>query len=800
MTDPNQTTRYFPFDRQRLKIVLFAIISIAIFTISLLFFVLSVNKPYMGTTLILKDGQWKVESIDINGLAKSAGIEVGDTPTEINGQPGPVFLEKYHAVGEVFGLVIKDITVVDNQGQIKQASLENSNPSVPSLIEVNAWFIISFICWMTGFYVFYRKPQNITARLLCICSLTFGLALSAEMAAEREIQFALPIVVIASVTAPWLLLHFFIILPEERSHLQTNKLLYLLYIIPLATVILFPVVGYADGQPLPFFRSFRLLEYGVAFVAAGGVATLNYFQARSPRTRQQMKMVLIACLASIIPFMILSIVPEAIWGRIIVPTGLSVLFLVFIPIGMGVAVLTNRLLDIDVVIRRGVVYGLITLVIATILSAAIFLVIGFQKTINIPEQILISLLLGALATALFGPTKNGVEKLVDKVLYKDRYDYRQIIQSFSTSLESLREFTDISRLIVGTPVKTLNLSGGCLFIKTQSGPFSISTAQGTFSDFGKQNQLADLVARRGIDIEFPNSASSADPDVAFLIPLIAQEKEVGVLCLSQKVSRQKFSPDDIFLLQGLSTVSAVVLQSAMLSRDVSLRDTFVSIASHELRTPLTSIIGYSELLLYRDPPDITRKQWLKVVIENGHKIASIVDDLLNVSRIQSGKINLKLEIIKADDIINDVLAIIKESSPKHEFMVDIEPNLPSIFVDRDKLGQVIDNLLSNAIKYSPGGGHITLSAYHEMPRHRVVLKVADEGIGIAPEDKSLLFTTFHRIQRPETLGIRGSGLGLYIVKEWSEAMGGEVWLESVLNKGSTFYVAFPVSEANDTKQ
>ena len=121
-----------------------------------------------------------------------------------------------------------------------------------------------------------------------------------------------------------------------------------------------------------------------------------------------------------------------------------------------------------------------------------------------------------------------------------------------------------------------------------------------------------------------------------------------------------------------------------------------------------------------------------------------------------------------------------------------------MLVDRDKFGQVMGNLLSNAVKYSPGGGRITLSAHNDLQQRRIVVSVADEGIGIGSADKDSLFTTFHRIQRPETQGIRGSGLGLYIAKQWTEAMGGEIWLESELNKGSTFFVAIPTQDYKGT--
>jgi signal transduction histidine kinase len=236
----------------------------------------------------------------------------------------------------------------------------------------------------------------------------------------------------------------------------------------------------------------------------------------------------------------------------------------------------------------------------------------------------------------------------------------------------------------------------------------------------------------------------------------------------------------------------------MLIRDVSMRDTFVSVASHELRTPLTSIMGYADLLLRRDPPDITRKRWLENILDNSQRISAIVDDLLNVSRIRSGRASIKLEKVSLSDVLEEALSLSRESTERHEFVVDIEPDFPDVLVDRDKFNQVVGNLLSNAVKYSPNGGRITLSAHNEPSEHRIIMSVADEGIGIGPEDRDLLFTTFHRIQRPETHGIRGSGLGLYIAKAWTEAMGGEIWLESELNRGSTFFIAFPTQVSSQT--
>jgi len=783
-------------DREQLRIVLFALFAFCILAVSLTFFALSIGKPYMGIRISNNNQGWAVEIADANGSASEAGIREGDRPVEVNGQPAQMFLEKYEKDSVIFGLLIRELTVVDDHGQLKSIALKDSSLSLQSLISQIIMSITCLVFWITGFYVFFKRPKNIAALLLCSCGLALGLSLGGNIAAERAIPTAVHWEIVASTVGPWLLLHFFLVLPEERTRLRANSLVYLIYLPAILTLVFYPLIGYADGQPLPLFRSIRWFEIGVGFLAAAGVAVFNYFHTASIRTRQQMKIVLISCLVAVVPFLVLSVLPEVIWGRTIIYSGFSVLLIVFIPLGMGYAVVTQKLMDIDVVIRRSVIYGLVSLVMAVILSAAIIPIVVSQELLGVPEEIALALAFGGVAAVLFGPTKKGIETLVDRLFYKDRYDYRQIIQSLSISLNSLKDFADISRLIVGTTVNTLNLAGGCLFVKAQSGSFEVGTTQGTYSDTSKQRQLLTLISKRSHMIEFPNSASTACSDLAFLIPLVAAEKEIGILCLSQKTTRQGFSSDDLFLLQGIASVAAIALHSAALIRDVSIRDNFVSIASHELRTPLTSIVGYTDLLLRRDPPEVTRKQWLKNIFDNSQRITAMVDDLLNVTRIQSGKAGLKLERVKLYDAFREQLSMIRESTDKHEFVVDIEPDLPDVLVDRDKFGQVLGNLLSNAIKYSPNGGRITISAHDDPQRHRIVVSVADEGIGIGPEDRDSLFTTFHRIQRPETQGIRGSGLGLYIAKEWTEVMGGEIWLEGELNKGSTFFVAIPTQNSD----
>jgi signal transduction histidine kinase len=789
MNKPDYFARFSRLWRKYSMLALISALATVIIGLSVFYFSFSFNKPIMGLTLDLNDSGWLVKSIDPNGVAHRSQIESGDTPITINGQPAESFLAPYTQQGYVIGALIKDIFVAGADGQIKHATT-STRPTFQAKMELAVLILTALIFWVVGLFVFFKQPQKKAARLLCLDSLCFGLILSSNVAGERLLPGSMELSVTAALIGPWLLLHFFLILPEDRVTLQKSRRLYLIYLIPLATIIMFLTIGIADGQPLPWYYNVRMIEIALVLLAAIVTAILNYTVAASPRTKQQMKIIATSSLMALMPFILFFIIPDLLLQHKFLPTGYLMFFIGFIPLGMGYAVVTHRLLDIDIIIRRSMIYGLISVAMALVLAAGIVPVMSKGQG-NLGLEIITAMVLGIIGTILFGPLKNAFEKIVDRFFYRDRYDYRRIIQRLNLSLNNYQEISDISRLIVGTCLRTLNLAGASLIIQGQSKLFDVNASEGSFSDSEKQSKLLALVYKRNPRYEFPSPAAPDNPDLAFFIPLISYDKEIGFLCISPKITRQDFSSDDIYLLQGLSSVAATALQSAMLIRAVSLRDTFVSIASHELRTPLTSIIGYTDLLMRKDMPPETRQIWLKNILDNGQKIADMVDDLLNVTRIQSGKINLKMNQIDLSEVITERLPLYQESTNIHTFSIDLPPDLPKITVDRDKTWQIIGNLLSNAIKYSPRGGNITISARHDSPNNRVVFSVKDEGLGISPQDEATLFKTFHRVQRPETRGIRGSGLGLYIVKEWAEAMGGDVWLRSQLNQGSTFFVSFP---------
>jgi signal transduction histidine kinase len=223
-----------------------------------------------------------------------------------------------------------------------------------------------------------------------------------------------------------------------------------------------------------------------------------------------------------------------------------------------------------------------------------------------------------------------------------------------------------------------------------------------------------------------------------------------------------------------------------------LQGEFVSIVSHELRNPLTGIVGYAELMLVSEPSADERRTWLARIHAEAERMSRLVDQLLDMSRVESGRIQVARQPVDVAAVVHDVLAPFRAAAADHTFREELVEPLPRASADPEKLAQVLLNLVSNAVKYSPAGGAITVEARPVDGQLRI--SVSDQGLGIPPEHLSRLFGRFHRVEEADRKGIRGTGLGLYITHQLVELQGGRVWVESPgRGQGSTFHVELPIA-------
>jgi len=238
--------------------------------------------------------------------------------------------------------------------------------------------------------------------------------------------------------------------------------------------------------------------------------------------------------------------------------------------------------------------------------------------------------------------------------------------------------------------------------------------------------------------------------------------------------------------------------NAELDQAGKLKDQFLANVSHELRTPLNSVIGFSDLLLTMASPDSpltdTQRDYLETIARNGRHLLDLINELLDLSKIAAGRMELRLEPLALDALFREVADTVRAQLEARKHKLAIEPLREALIVtaDRGRLRQVLLNLLSNAIKFTTDGGRIALSA--QLAGDRVRVAVSDSGIGIAPDDQEKLFQEFVQLDGSPSRRYEGTGLGLALSKRLVELQGGAIGVESQLGKGSTFWFTVPRSE------
>lgn len=231
-------------------------------------------------------------------------------------------------------------------------------------------------------------------------------------------------------------------------------------------------------------------------------------------------------------------------------------------------------------------------------------------------------------------------------------------------------------------------------------------------------------------------------------------------------------------------------------KNQEIRDHFISVTSHELRTPMTVIRGYIEIMLQGVPGAINQSQreYLEKILRSVKDLIAFVNDTLDLSKIQSGELEIILEPLPLVKIVHDVANILQELFDDAGVRLVVPDNELTAIADRAQLSRVLTNLLSNAMKFTPPGGEVRIDVFEQ--EGEAVIAVKDNGIGMSEEDQKVLFQKYAQIESKWVSKMRGTGLGLAISKDLVERMKGKIWVESQLNKGSTFYVSLGLATSS----
>lgn len=506
------------------------------------------------------------------------------------------------------------------------------------------------------------------------------------------------------------------------------------------------------------------------------------------------------------------------------------------------AIVKHRLLDIRLVVARAVAYALLVTIIATFFTGSTVLITSLllKQSTNI-EQILIYAVLTLIVAFVFQPLRNFFEKVTDKIFFKQDYDFNGLLSSLTKVMAEKILIDDIAHSLLTKIIEEIRITRGA-FVLTDGGKIFVSETQGYKEEpkFSEKDVFSIQALDKNLVFEEVEEGPAKELmrklDVTIVIPLKTQVDHVGILLLGEKASGEIYSAKDIKVLEIFSPEAAISFENAKSVEKIrrfnitlkeqverathelknaneqlksldKLKDEFLSIASHDLRTPMTAIRSYLWMVLNGRAGEIknpTMKRYLDITYSSSERMIALINDLLNVSRIEAGRVEMNFEEAALKPIVDQVFAEImsKASEKAIELKYDGVPKLPLVVIDKQRFPEILQNLVGNAIKFTKEKGTITISAKPSEERGFVEISVKDNGVGLSKEDQEKLFRKYGRLDSSYTAAASsgGTGLGLYITKNYVELHGGRIWVESEIGKGTTFKFTLHAAGPNTIRE
>ncbi|MEZ4591233.1 MAG: GAF domain-containing protein [Chloroflexota bacterium] len=413
---------------------------------------------------------------------------------------------------------------------------------------------------------------------------------------------------------------------------------------------------------------------------------------------------------------------------------------------------------------------------------------------------------------LLAQTDEALQKSVDELF---------LLQQLDRDLSTTLNLDNVLNLTLDRMLSIYQGVAGAIALVNEEGEIFRKVTRG----YDQQDVLPDknkLSAKTGligqvIQTKQPHYAPNVHEDENYVIahfstlsqmtlPFINKQELIGVIAIESDVL-DNYSEVDLETAVRITNHAAAAIANAILYEKVNeanqAKSEFVSMVSHELKTPMTSLRGYTDLLLSGMTGKLTDQQqnFLEIMAANIRRMSQQIQDLTDISRIETGQLHIELAPISFVNVVNETMQTVKGLCDEKEIRVHLElpDELPLILADKGRMVQVLTNLLSNACKYSPPNTDVSLNFMPRMMPHpesgamqpMVWCRVQDHGYGISPQDLEKLFTKFFRSDDPNIRQAKGTGLGLSITKGIIELHGGEIWVESEVGKGTSFQFTIP---------
>ena len=632
--------------------------------------------------------------------------------------------------------------------------------------------------------------------------------------------------------APVFFLRFSILFPSNLN-MKTKAVFKSLYIVGalLALALSLVFIVYSKNETLELMRVYILLfDISSVFIVLLVLSAISVFIHTYTTTtietdRKKLRWIILGFIMGPLGYLVFWVIPSRIWNRPLLPEAIVLLLVAFVPITFGIAIIKYRLMNVDLIFKRSIVY-------ATVIS---FLLIIYVAIISIAAKLInnqnseLSSIIAAISIALlFQPAKARVQKLVDKKFFRVEYDYRLALNLFNKKIKDVHNTKSLFEKVLDLICSLIPLS--------KIGYFSYDFDNNQI-ELNEQINYGGLAGRK-IDIHQNNKSSKltfpittsnnieAGAEItntqftnieeinSALIFNIRSSKQGshGFLVLGTKKSGANYTAEDIDLLNVISTRVGLTLDRIKLQEEIirehleterlqelnKLKSFFVSSVSHDLKTPLTSIKLFAERLRMSENISHEKKEeYFEIIEGESNRLTRLINNVLDYSKIERGTQKYNLQEIDIVETAKNVINSLEYQFKMNRFTLDLDYKQEKLFAfaDIDAVSEALVNLLSNALKYSREIKHIEITIYKE--HNHAVIEVKDSGEGISPEDLANIFDPFFRAKSEKIDKAGGAGLGLAIVKHIMDAHKGKIEVESSLGKGSKFSLLFPIGKSSD---
>jgi len=553
------------------------------------------------------------------------------------------------------------------------------------------------------------------------------------------------------------------------------------------------------------------------------------YRLKSDRlTRQQITSAAVGIILGFLWILITSAIIPALTGDWTV-SKLGILGSLFMVGFIAYAIVRHRLFDIRLIVARSAAYTLSLISIGVLYAFVSFFIIGRllfkDQNFAVSQQVTVTLL-AVILVFTFQPVKRFFDRITNSIFYRDAYNSQLVLNELGGLFASEINIDKIAQRSLEILNGGLKLQYSRLVVVDEGKVYRIK-------DFGevprKSIDLKDLekIKDRLLSVdEFGLAESTKEfldkEGINCFIRLVTQDGIVGYLLLGPKQSGNIYNSQDIELLKIVGNELAVAVQNTLSYERISTfnitlqqkvteatrelkktneklkaldeaKDEFISMASHQLRTPLTSVKGYISMILDGDVGKVSeqQKQMLDQAFISSQRMVYLIADLLNVSRLRTGKFVIEAAPCYLPDVIEGEISQLYETAKAKDLTLtfDKPKSFPTMSLDETKIRQVIMNFTDNSVYYTQPGGHITVSL--SATDQSITFSVVDDGIGVPKHEQHHLFTKFYRAGNARKARPDGTGLGLFMAKKVVVAQGGAIIFSSTEGKGSTFGFTFP---------